>query len=160
MMRRTPLSVWNGWANSSLVSWAAWYTCRCSYRKRTLLFFKNFWSLPFVLRWNSWTSIKQKRLKLFSLCYSKSLLLADFTEIRILGHQFNKRLESFAHASHSPFNWRILKKPILYSGFNNPDKKHRLKMPFKIPSQETYSYLSLKFQTKFCKARKLESIHY
>jgi hypothetical protein len=30
MMSKTPLSVWKGWANSSLVSWAAWYTCRCS----------------------------------------------------------------------------------------------------------------------------------
>ncbi len=27
------------------------------------------------------------------------------------------------HAIHSPFNWRILKKPILLSGFKNPYKK-------------------------------------
>jgi hypothetical protein len=40
----------------------------------------------------------------------------------ILGHQFNNRLESFASC---PFYWRILKKTILYSGFNNPFKKIR-----------------------------------
>ncbi len=27
------------------------------------------------------------------------------------------------HAIHSPFYWRILKKTLLYSGFNNPYKK-------------------------------------
>jgi hypothetical protein len=33
----------------------------------------------------------------------------------ILVHQFTKRLESFAHAIHSPFYWQILGKTILYS---------------------------------------------
>jgi hypothetical protein len=42
----------------------------------------------------------------------------------ILGHQFNKRLESFAYDIYSPFCWRILKKTILYSGFNNPYNKN------------------------------------
>jgi hypothetical protein len=39
----------------------------------------------------------------------------------ILGHHFNKRLEYVVF--HSPFNWRILKKTILYYGFNNPPQK-------------------------------------
>jgi hypothetical protein len=33
-----------------------------------------------LLRWNSWTSIQRKRLESFALCYSQSLLLADFKE--------------------------------------------------------------------------------
>jgi hypothetical protein len=44
----------------------------------------------------------------------------------ILGHQFNKRLESFAPCySHYPLGlyWRILKKTILFSAFKNPYKK-------------------------------------
>jgi hypothetical protein len=43
----------------------------------------------------------------------------------ILGHQFNKILESFAllHAIHNPYNWRLLKKTILSPGFKNPYKK-------------------------------------
>ncbi len=52
----------------------------------------------------------------------------------ILGHQFKKRLESFAPCySNSPFYWRILRKTILFSGFQNPYKK-------------------------ICKTRKLESV--
>jgi hypothetical protein len=52
-------------------------------------------------------------------------------EIRdgILGHQFNKRLKSFA-----PIYLRILKKTILLSGFKNSYKK-------------------------ICETRKLESVH-
>ncbi len=44
-------------------------------------------------RWNSWTSI------------------------------LKKRLESFLHAIHYLFYWRILKKTILFFGFKNPYKK-------------------------------------
>jgi hypothetical protein len=43
------------------------------------------------LLWNSWTAILQKTRVFCSM-----------------------------HAIRSPFYWRILKKPILYSGFNNP----------------------------------------
>jgi hypothetical protein len=41
----------------------------------------------------------------------------------ILGHQFTKESSLLLHAIHSPFYWRILKKIILYSDFNNPYKK-------------------------------------
>jgi len=48
-----------------------------------------------------------------------------------LGHQFE--LDSFLHSIHSPFYWRILKRTILYSDFNN--------------------------SLKICETRKLDSIH-
>ncbi len=57
----------------------------------------------------------------------------DKTRDGILGHQFNSSL--LLHAIHSPFYWRILKKPILFYGFKNPFKK------------------------RISKTRKLESIH-
>jgi hypothetical protein len=42
----------------------------------------------------------------------------------ILGHQFNKILESLAPSySQSLLYWRILKKTIFFSGFKNPYKK-------------------------------------
>jgi hypothetical protein len=41
--------------------------------------------------------------------------------VGILGHQFDKRLESFAPSL--PFYWRILKKTILFSGFEILSKK-------------------------------------
>ncbi len=43
----------------------------------------------------------------------------------ILGHQFNKRLESFSPCFHRPFYWRMLKKTKVFSGFKNPYKKIR-----------------------------------
>ncbi len=43
----------------------------------------------------------------------------------ILGHQFRTKDESLLlHDIHSAFYWRILKKTVLYSGFNNPYKKY------------------------------------
>jgi hypothetical protein len=41
----------------------------------------------------------------------------------ILGHQCDKRLESFALSNSSPFYWQILQKTIFYSGFKNPYKE-------------------------------------
>ncbi len=42
----------------------------------------------------------------------------------ILGHQFMTRKSNvLLHAIHSPFYLQILKKTILYSGYNNPYKK-------------------------------------
>jgi hypothetical protein len=45
-------------------------------------------------------------------------------------HDINLTKDSslLIHAIHSPFYWQILKKPIFFSGFNNPyQKKQRTK---------------------------------
>jgi hypothetical protein len=42
--------------------------------------------------------------------------------MKFLDISFTKDSSLVLHAIHSPFYWRILKKPIRYSGFNNPYK--------------------------------------
>jgi hypothetical protein len=53
---------------------------------------------------------------------------------RIVEHQFNKTIKSFASGYSQSFYWRILKTTILFSGLKNPYKK-------------------------ICEIRKLENIH-
>ncbi len=44
-------------------------------------------------------------------------------EMEFLDINLTKDSSLWLHAMHSPFYWRILKKPILYSGFNDPYKE-------------------------------------
>jgi hypothetical protein len=46
-----------------------------------------------------------------------------YTEIEFLDINLTRDSSLLLHAIHNPFYWRILKKTILYSGFNNPYKK-------------------------------------
>jgi hypothetical protein len=45
------------------------------------------------------------------------------TEMEFLDISYTKDLILLLHAIQSSFYWRILKKTILFSGFENPDKK-------------------------------------
>ncbi len=46
-------------------------------------------------------------------------------ETEFLDINLTKDSSLLLHAFHSPFYWRVLKKTILYSGFNNSFKKNR-----------------------------------
>jgi hypothetical protein len=51
--------------------------------------------------------------------------LTVYPQMEFFEINFTKDSSLLPHAIHSPFYWRILKKTILYSGFNNPCKNPR-----------------------------------
>jgi hypothetical protein len=85
--------------------------------------------------------------------YTKIKELADVTmaaEMEFLDISLTKDSSLLLHVIRSPFYWRILKKPILLSGFNNPYQKIRetRKLEFsnlwnKLESEKTHVYAHL-----------------
>jgi len=64
-----------------------------------------------------------------SYSYTSAIQHPSQSRDGILGHQFNKRVESFAPSYTQSFYWRIWKKTILYFGFNNPYKNPQNSSP-------------------------------
>jgi hypothetical protein len=62
----------------------------------------------------------------------------------ILGHQFNKRLESLLQVIHSPFYWRILQKNILFSGLKK--SLHKIRETRKLESIHEKHFVERKIE--------------
>jgi hypothetical protein len=83
------------------------------------VYFEVLFVVPFELDSLLWRMTVYSRVTLTVFSRIKLTLSRD----GILGHEFDKRLESFARCYSQSFYWRILQKTILFCGFKTSYKK-------------------------------------